>query len=166
MFTLFPKPGGLSGRLPDLPSPWAGILASLTVACSSPTNAAANLETDESGDSTAINDTEAAIDDTEGTSDTGAPDSDAGLPNVEYDRDGCLTINGASEFCGNTSNGDICELAAECRGDASPEQCAIDCTMSTSGVCLTVEHVECVWEAFVADECNAIANCDGWALVY
>jgi hypothetical protein len=99
----------------------------------------------------------------------GNPDACTGAtcpPAMDYDENGCLSYDGATLLCGAGSDGEICGLAATCRDDGNAGQCSIDCEMSSTVGCIDEAAVDCVWQAKVDGDCDALADCAPWYLVY
>jgi hypothetical protein len=105
------------------------------------------------------------VEDTATAQDTG-PAEDTSKPKYEMNPDGCLTYAGAQALCGGQSDKSVCALAATCRADGDQGQCSIDCEMSPSVGCLDQAAVDCVLDAAADGDCEGLAACAGWYLVY
>jgi hypothetical protein len=112
---------------------------------------------------TDMNESDARIGDNEnGPSDSGLPDgevpNDAGF--VPFNDAGCLTVEGASQFCGFSSNEQVCNFSVSCETSSSLSQCKINCEMGTTVRCYMASDVVCIGNAVQNASCTDFNACN------
>jgi hypothetical protein len=132
---------------------------------------------DDDDDDDAVDSGDTPID-ANGEGDAAAPDAPAsGYDLGTYDGKGCLEFASAHDTCcdqpgdgvdecagglgGPGDDPSLCGFMAGCEL-TSLGQCQIDCEMAPTVFCITVEQVQCVIDAAVADDCVAAEACMGW----
>lgn len=72
---------------------------------------------------------------------------------------GCLDTASANAFCGFGSDEAICNFSVGCGVSTDLGQCQINCEQGSSSFCNDEAAVQCVVDAYCADDCTALDAC-------
>ncbi len=71
----------------------------------------------------------------------------------------CLDVPSANAFCGFGSDEAICSFSVACGVSSDLGQCQINCEQGSSSFCNDEAAVQCVVDAYCADDCAALSAC-------
>lgn len=72
---------------------------------------------------------------------------------------GCLDAASATAFCGFGSDEAICNFSVGCGVSRDLGQCQINCEQGSASFCNDEAAVQCVVDAYCADDCTALDAC-------
>ncbi|NUP13292.1 MAG: hypothetical protein HOW73_45210 [Polyangiaceae bacterium] len=95
-----------------------------------------------------------------GTGGTGGTAEECPEPPVlEYDKNECLTADGAAQFCGAESDQTVCAFAIQCGFATDEAQCNVDCVDNSATHCYGDSNVSCAVGAMCDNDCETFQAC-------